>query len=124
MTAEAGIEPFRIAISRAFPGLSGSTFRLLPEGWHSTAVDVDDRLIVKFPRHEEAAKALVREAGLLALVRPAVSMPVSDLTLHPGPPLFSRHGKLKGEHLSTAQYDRLPEQARRQLAGRMALFYA
>jgi hypothetical protein len=124
MAAEAGIEPFRAVITAAFPDLSGSTFRLLPEGWHSTAVDVDDRLIVKFLRHEEAAKALVREAGLLALVRPAVSMPVPDLTLHLGPPLFSRHGKLKGEHLATAQYDRLPEQACRQLAGRMALFHA
>lgn len=124
MTAEEDIGRFRAAITAAFPDLSRATFGLLTAGWHSTAVDVDDRLIFKFPRHAVAEKALVKEAGLLAVIRPAVTMPVPDLTLHPGPPLFSRHGKLKGGHLVTAQYERLPEPARRRLAERMALFYA
>ena len=104
MATEFSVETLRKVITRAFPCLTGSTFRLLTEGWHSTAVDVDDRLVFKFPRHAAAARALVREAGLLAVIRPAVTMPVPDLTLHPGPPLFSRHRKLKGEHLLRAQY--------------------
>src|SRR5690606_3375785 len=92
--------------------------------WDCVAVDVDDRLIFKFPRHEAAERALVTEASLLAVIRPAVTMPVPDLTLHPGPPPFSRHAKLKGEHLLTRHYERLPEDSRRRLAAEMALFFA
>ena len=124
MAIEERTGTFRAAITAAFPELSSSTFKLLTTGWDSTAVDVDDRLIFKFPRHEVAEKALRREADLLSVIRPAVTMPVPDLTLHPGPPLFSRHEKLKGEHLVTARYGRLPEPARGRLAEQMALFYA
>jgi hypothetical protein len=124
MAIERRTARFRAAITAAFPELSTSTFRLLTTGWHSAAVDVDDRLIFKFPRDEVARKALVREAGLLAVVRPAVTMPVPDLTLHPGPPPFSRHEKLKGEHLVSARYDRVPKCARQRLAEQLALFYA
>ncbi len=66
----------------------------------------------------------MREAGLLAVVRPAVTMPVPDLTLHPGPPLFSRHVKLQGEQLLARHYERLPAAPRERLAADMALFYA
>jgi hypothetical protein len=66
----------------------------------------------------------VAEASLLTVIRPAVTMPVPDLTLYPGPPLFSRHIKLKGEHLLTRQYELLPVGARQRLAADMALFYA
>lgn len=38
--------------------------------------------------------------------------------------MFSRHEKLKGDHLVTAQYDKLPEEARQRLAQELALFYA
>lgn len=124
MTSETGLPELRATIIDAFPELSDAEFKLQTAGWHSTAVDVDDRLIFKFPRHAAARQALVREAGLLAVIRPAISMPVPDLTLQEGPPMFSWHGKLKGDHLVTEQYQRLPEEARRELARRMALFYA
>lgn len=124
MTSGPAIAGFREAVLRVFPELAGATFTCLGVGWHSTAVDVDDRLIFKFPHHEAAERALMREASLLAVVRPAVSMPVPDLTLHSGPPLFSRHEKIRGGHLLTEQYDRLTEQARRDLAERLARFYA
>jgi hypothetical protein len=118
------VEPLRAAVLGAFPELSASRFTLLTAGWDSVAVDVDDNLIFKFPRHEAAERALASEAGLLAAIRPAVSMAVPELTIHPGPPLFSRHVKLKGEHLLAAQYELLPIEARQHLAADMALFYA
>src|SRR3546814_9118779 len=103
---------------------ASSTFTLLTMGWHCLAADVDDRLIFKFPRHETAEKALVAEANLLAVIRPAVTMPVPELVLHRGPPLFSRHVKLAGEHLLTRHYERLPAAARQRLAADMALLQA
>jgi hypothetical protein len=118
------LETFRAAITRSFPELSGSKFTPLTVGWDSVAVDVDDRLIFKFPRHEAARERLVAEADLLGVIRSAVTMPVPELTLHSGPPLFSRHVKLKGDHLLTRHYELLPVEPRERLAAEMALFYA
>lgn len=118
------IDRHRAAILRAFPDLAASPFRLLAESWDSTAVEVDGRLVFKFPRHEAAAQRLRKEAALLGLVRPAMSLPVPDLALEEGPPLFSRHAKIPGEHLLTAQYAELPEEARRRLAEDLTGFHA
>ncbi len=123
-----GAEPdpgtLRAAILAAFPELAGSRFTLLTAGWDSVAVDADDHLIFKFPRHAVAAKALAREVRLLAVIRPAVTMRVPEMALHAGPPLFSRHEKIPGTHLLAADYARLADTARQRLAAGMALFYA
>ena len=121
---ESGTETFRSIITTTFPELASARFELATSGWDSVAVDVDDRLIFKFPRHAVAEKALQREARLLAIIRPRISMPVPDLRIEPGPPLFSVHEKLKGVHLITADYDRLPDAARQQLGDMLGRFYA
>ncbi|WP_225771115.1 phosphotransferase family protein [Inquilinus sp. Marseille-Q2685] len=118
------IDRYRAAILRAAPDLAASDFRLLAESWDSTAVEADGRLVFKFPRNEAAARRLRKEATLLAVIRPAVSLPVPDLVLEEGPPLFSRHSKIPGEHLLTEHYAELPEEARRRLAEDLAGFYA
>jgi aminoglycoside phosphotransferase (APT) family kinase protein len=107
-----------------FPELADSRFTLLSEGWDSVAVDVDDRLIFKFPRHQRGAEALRREAAILRLVGPAVSMRVTALDLFETPQLFSRHVKINGEHLLSAQYDELGAAERQRLGEDLALFYA
>ena len=124
MTPNMPLETLRAAIVGTFPELCAARFTLLTAGWDCVAVDVDDRLIFKFPRHEMAERALLREASLLAVIRRAVSMPVPDMTIHAGPPLFSHHAKLEGEHLLTRHYDALAGTDREHLAGRIALFYA
>jgi len=117
-------DALRTAIVTAFPERSRSTFTLLTAGWDCIAVDADDRLIFKFPRHEVAEAALAREAALLAVIRPAVTMPVPDLSFYSGPPPFSRHRKLAGEHLLAQHYHALTANDRHRLAVDMALFYA
>ncbi|MER9950829.1 aminoglycoside phosphotransferase family protein [Mesorhizobium sp. M0047] len=121
---EPNLDTFSRAIIRAFPELETSSFRLMTAGWHSTAVDVDDRLVFKFPRHKVAERALLSEAALLALIRPCLSMPVPAMSIHEGPPLFSRHEKLKGDHLLAARYEELPEHARQRLGNDLGRFYA
>lgn len=124
MVPEPDIRSLTAAIVDVFPEHAASRFTAFSSGWDSIAIDVDDRLVFKFPRNEEARQRLAVEARLLAVIRPAVSMPVPDLTLHRGSLLFSRHVKLPGEHLVTAQYEALPEESRRHLAADLALFYA
>jgi aminoglycoside phosphotransferase (APT) family kinase protein len=64
------------------------------------------------------------EARLLAVIRPAIATPVPDIELFETSRLFSRHHKLKGEHLLTAEYERLPGEDRAHLAEAMAQFFA
>ena len=124
MTAET-LDQFRDIILGKYPDLAASTFTLATAGWDSIAVDVDDRLIFKFPRNAVAQKALVKEASLLGVIRPRVSMAVPDLRiLESGRHLFSLHEKLRGEHLVTVDYDRLPEDARQHLGEVLGRFYA
>lgn len=123
-SAGTDLKAARATIVARFPELAGSTFTPLMAGWDSVAIDVDGRLIFKFPRHAAAERALVAEARLLAAIRPVVTMAVRDLSIHPGPPLFSRHVKLPGEHLLTREYRSLPDAARQRLAADVALFYA
>lgn len=120
---EPSLDTLKATIVTHFPDLTGSRFSLLTNGFDSVAVDVDDRLIFKFPRHETARQSLVREVGLLSVIRPAIAMPVPDIRLIDGPPIFSHHAKLKGEYLETPYYLRLSEQERDDLAKQLALFY-
>jgi aminoglycoside phosphotransferase (APT) family kinase protein len=115
---------YRDAILRAFPELTEANFHPLTMGFHSLALDADDCLIFKFPKGPEAERALRREARILAAVRPHLSMPVPDLELVEEPMLFSRHTKIKGEHLLREHYERLASAAREKLAEELALFYA
>jgi aminoglycoside phosphotransferase (APT) family kinase protein len=119
-----GVEDYRAAIVRAFPDLGNARLKLLTAGWDSVAVDVEGRLICKFPRHAQAEERLIKEAALLAVIRPRVTMTVPEMRLHAGPPLFSSHPKLHGEHLIGAQYATLNETARRLLGEDMGRFYA
>ncbi|WP_064692338.1 phosphotransferase family protein [Rhizobium aegyptiacum] len=115
---------FRSLITSVFPELTGSVFKLAAKGWDSMAVDVDDTLIFKFPRDLGAERALVKEAALLEIVRPSLSMAVPDMRIHDGPPIFSSHAKLEGEHLITEDYEALGEGDRQRLADDLARFYA
>ena len=120
---EVDLDTLKATILDRFPDLAGSRFSLLTQGWDSIAVDVDDRLIFKFPRNAIAEKSLIREVRLLNVIRPAVTMPVPDIRLIDAPRTFSRHRKLKGSYLETPHYTRLPAEAREDLALRLARFY-
>jgi aminoglycoside phosphotransferase len=117
------LERLRGIVLESFPDLRAARFRLLPPGWHSVAVDADDRLVFKFPRNAEAQAALVREVGLLRVVAGALTMRVPSLTLH-GPPCFSCHEKIPGEPLLAPEYHGLDDPARQRLAEAMARLHA
>ena len=121
---DSDLTDLRATIVASFPELRSARFDLHTIGWDSVAVDVDDRLIFKFPRHAEAEARLKTEAGLLAAVRLKVTMALPDQTIHAGPPLFSCHAKLKGEHLLAAHYEQLSAKARERLAADVALFFS
>jgi hypothetical protein len=118
------LDTLRPLLIGLFPALSASEFAVHTAGYDCIAVEVDNRFIFKFPRHTRAEDALIVEAGVLTIIRTAVTMPVPTLVLFPGPPAFSRHLKLAGEHLLTPQYRQLPTHAQQRLASDMALFYA
>ncbi|MBW6265717.1 aminoglycoside phosphotransferase family protein, partial [Pseudomonas aeruginosa] len=108
----------------ACPELVDATFAILASGWHSTAVEVGGRWVFKFPRGAEAEAALLREAAVLRLVRPAVSLAVPAPQVFAGPPLFSRHEKLPGGYLLGEDYRRLDEPARQAVGDALGRSYA
>ena len=65
-------ETLRSVIVGVFPDLAGAAFTLQTRGWDSVAIDVDDRLMFKFPRHEAGRAGLAREAALLAIIHPCL----------------------------------------------------
>ncbi len=114
----------RAVIAKAFPKLAGGVFTLHERGWDSVAVDVDGRVICKFPRNAAARVRLEREAAVLRILHPAVSPPTPDMRLHDGPPRFSRHDMLAGGHLTPEVYAGLDEAGRDRLGADLGLFYA
>ncbi|MCO6391887.1 phosphotransferase [Aliihoeflea aestuarii] len=123
--APAEVPPeLRAAITDAFPELTESRFSVAGRGWHSLAIDIDGRFIAKFPQGADAEKALLREARLLAAVRPHVSLPVPDMQLVEHPVVFSMHRKLAGSTLLRADYECLSEVAKTALADKLAQFFA
>lgn len=115
---------FRDAVVSARPDLETASFSVAGRGWHSLAVDVGGRLIAKFPEGQEAEAALRREARILAAVRPHVAMPVPEMSLFEGPPLFSLHPLLPGDVLERDAYRRLADAGRDRLADDLARFFA
>jgi aminoglycoside phosphotransferase (APT) family kinase protein len=124
MSGDLSLDSLKGIVLDHFPELAGARFSLLTEGWDCIAVDADDRLIFKFPRHEVAYKGLQREYHLLQAIRPNVEMRVPDLQLIEGPTLFSRHEKIPGEHLLAEHYEKLDGPSRDALAAAMARFFA
>ena len=113
----------RHAIISAYPELEGASFTVLDAGWDSLAVDADGRFIFKFPRDADGEHCLRREAALLTVLHPRLTMAVPDPVIFDGPPLFSAHEKLRGDHLLAADYARLSDEARDGLALDMARFH-
>lgn len=122
--SDAVLDALKPVILAAYPELADAQFQVLTAGWDSDAVEVDGRLIFKFPRDKPATKALIGEARLLNVVRPAVSLRTPHMQLLPGPPIFSRHEKLPGEHLLSAGYQALDAGARERVATDLATFFA
>lgn len=117
-------ESLRAMVIAGHPELAAASFTILTAGWDSVAVDVDDRQIFKFPRHANGAASLRREAALLDVIRPAVTLPVPALQLIETPVLHSRHAKLAGSFLLPEVYAQLATAERQRLGETLGQFYA
>jgi aminoglycoside phosphotransferase (APT) family kinase protein len=79
------------------------------EGQFNDAIRVDDRWVVRVPRHAVGVAALRREVELLRVVRPAVEIPVpwfvEDALDRPVGEAYLTHERLPGEVLRRATVD-------------------
>ncbi len=117
------MEHLLAAVHAAFPDLQGAPFTVLTHSWDSVAIAVGP-MTFKFPQSETAAASLRREADLLHVIRPRLPVPVPDMTLFEGPPLFSAHRTIAGDHLPPDAYAALPEAAKARLGATLGIFYA
>lgn len=114
---------YRAAIAVVRPDLADRPMTIHTAGWDSDAAEVGGT-IFKFPKRPDAIPRLRKEARLLALIRPRVSLTVPDMRLHEAPVVFSEHEKIPGEMIETPQYDVLTPAQRQVMAERLAEFYA
>lgn len=118
------LERLRELAVAGHPQFAGARFTILADGWDSVALDVDDRYIIKFPRHEEAEQSLRREVLLLSIIGPRVLMPVPRMDLHDIPVTHTIHAKLPGRALDPVAYAAVPESMRVEIGKRLGQFYA
>lgn len=118
------LERLRELAVAGHPQFAGARFTILADGWDSVALDVDDRYIIKFPRHEIAEQSLRREVLLLSVIAPRVLMPVPRMDLHDIPVTHTIHAKLPGHALDPAAYAKVPENMRAEIGERLGQFYA
>jgi aminoglycoside phosphotransferase (APT) family kinase protein len=112
------------AILRAYPDLAGAGVVRHDGGWDSVAFDIGDAMIFKVPRNAPAEARLRREASLLAMLQRRVRLPIPEMTLHAGPPVFSAHRKLAGSQVPPEVYAGLAEDVRDRLADSLGRFFA
>ncbi|MHA6722568.1 phosphotransferase family protein [Sphingomonas sp. RS2018] len=121
---DADIDALTRAAVAACPDLAGLPVVVHDGGWDSIGLDFGDAWICKFPRDADGVDALRREAAVLAVVRPHLTIAVPDMAVIEGPVVFTRHRKLPGDAVLTEDYDRLSEDRRDQLAADVATFLA
>ena len=78
-------EDYHAAITENFPELAIEAWEPLREGWANRAFLVNQRLVFRFPKHQDAAHDLVREIRLLTELAPTVPVSIPQY-LYPGHP--------------------------------------
>ena len=79
-------------IEAQFPDLCPVRVNYLGEGYDSTAFDVNDNLVFRFPKRSEVEGQLVVETEMLPLLANGCPLPIPRYSFHGVPsPLFPRH---------------------------------
>lgn len=118
------LETLRADAVLAHPEFADSQFTMLADGWDSVALDIDDRYIIKFPRHDMGAAGLRNEGRLLDLIGRSVDLPVPSPLAFELPRYHTMHRKLPGVALDPAVYATLAEPTRQAIGEQLGLFYA
>ncbi len=65
-------------IEQQFPSLRASSARRILTGWDNVVLDINNRIIFRFPRFKAAEKSLQREIKLLSSLSGRLSVPIPD----------------------------------------------
>ncbi|MXY27792.1 phosphotransferase [Candidatus Poribacteria bacterium] len=76
---------YHAAIIENFPQLPIETWEPLYEGWANRTFLVNQRIVFRFPKHQVAARGLVREMRLLTELAPTVPLPIPQYLYHGQP---------------------------------------
>ena len=98
---------YHALIAAAFPDLRNGTARVVGAGWDCVAVDLDGRLVFRFPRHAAAEQSLLTEIRLLPELAPLLPVPIPRYT-HVSEPMldypyhFAGYARLPGTPMDEA----------------------
>lgn len=94
------------AIVKAFPEFSNSLMAFNHSGWTSVVVEIDGKLICKFPRNKEKHEHLKSERKLIELLNEHLDgyeFPRRKAIISKYP--FFIHRKIEGEHFTKERYE-------------------
>lgn len=114
------IDSYRQIIATCFPELAIDRCRRLGEGWDSVAIEVNGRLIFRFPKRPDVEPQYLIESRLLPVLAGALPLPIPDVAYFwPGgaayPHPFIGHQRiaglpLAGEHLTPERAEGIARQ--------------
>jgi aminoglycoside 2''-phosphotransferase len=117
-------------LGAVLPGLGIDRLEPLGEGDFCLAFAVDDDRVLRVARHDEAARALAREACAMERIAGLLPLPVPRPRFHhlPDAPPFSIHARIPGDELMRDRWDALPDamqaDAAREIAGFLAALHS
>jgi aminoglycoside 2''-phosphotransferase len=108
------------------PALGINRLEPLGAGDFCLAFAADEDRVLRVARHDEAARALAREACAMGRIAGALPLPVPRPRFHhhPGAPPFSVHARIPGVELMREAWDALPDAAQADAAREIAEFLA
>lgn len=104
----------RLLLKEQFPELKMFSIQLLGSGWDNTAYLINDKLVFRFPRHEDAIKLLATENKVLPVIASylPIAVPIPEYIGAPSeqfPHIFSGYVMLPGR---SAEKYRLSDEIR------------
>src|SRR5690349_19339200 len=99
-------EDYRRTIAACFPTLAVDQCRLLGQGWDSVAIEINRRLLFRFPKRADVERQYLLEHRLLPVLADALPLPIPDVAYFwPGgaayPHLFIGHQLIAGQPLAS-----------------------
>lgn len=119
----------REVVERDFPELEIRSFEVFPRGWDYVTVDVNDEIILRFPKGAKStggnkigAAELEREMKILRFLKGKIALKIPDYELIGKSYFYAGYRKIKGTDLDEGALSVLTERERERAASDLANF--
>jgi aminoglycoside 2''-phosphotransferase len=117
-----GLKEIRKIIQDELPDFFISSMKKIGEGDNSTAFLINENIIFRFPKSDEARRNMKKEVSALAIIDPHLTLPIPHFQYVSKQQNFVGHQIIHGKNLSAKFYDSLNENFQLKLQKSIAVF--